>query len=74
MVTGPRHRKAVCVSTAGEAEEHNAIAAKTGHRVFARDETANEKRRQTGLPRLFEVWRRPDENGSSNSSESGSRL
>ena len=28
----PRHRKAVCVSTAGEAEERRAIAAKTGHR------------------------------------------
>ena len=31
MVAGPRRRKAACLSTAGKAEEHKAIAQKTGH-------------------------------------------
>ena len=31
MVAGPRRRKAACMSTAGKAEEHKAIAQKTGH-------------------------------------------
>ena len=39
-----------CVSTGGAAEERNAIAAKTGHPVFASDERQSGKRRQTGLP------------------------
>ena len=43
----PDAATAACMSTAGEAEERNAIAAKTGRPVFAGDETINEKRRQT---------------------------
>ena len=54
----PDAAQAACVSILEE--ERNAIAAKTGHPGFARRLDGKRKTAtNSGLPRSFEVWRRP---------------